>query len=181
MVFLLMVCFCFFFLRFLLQLVGILLEDIVTKQLKVDMNEQQHTFYCQELGTLLMCLIHIFKSGNTWNIALCCCLQRGNFVFWDNCWMSRCLRHSVYKEFPKFLLMNAGSVFHIPSLYTNKMQLVTFHLLLDQRVAAELLLVLPSIDLYWSVDQPNSLASPYDSSFLQEVAWSEVQLEYMQL
>lgn len=64
MVFLLMVCF-FFFLRFLLQLVGILLEDIVTKQLKVDMNEQQHTFYCQELGTLLMCLIHIFKSGNT--------------------------------------------------------------------------------------------------------------------
>lgn len=65
MVFLLMVCFFFFFLRFLLQLVGILLEDIVTKQLKVDMNEQQHTFYCQELGTLLMCLIHIFKSGNT--------------------------------------------------------------------------------------------------------------------
>ncbi|XP_030921748.1 huntingtin-like [Geospiza fortis] len=53
------------FSRFLLQLVGILLEDIVTKQLKVDMNEQQHTFYCQELGTLLMCLIHIFKSGNT--------------------------------------------------------------------------------------------------------------------
>ncbi|KAM6136507.1 huntingtin isoform 2-T2 [Phoenicopterus ruber ruber] len=49
--------------RFLLQLVGILLEDIVTKQLKVDMSEQQHTFYCQELGTLLMCLIHIFKSG----------------------------------------------------------------------------------------------------------------------
>ena len=27
------------------------------------MSEQQHTFYCQELGTLLMCLIHIFKSG----------------------------------------------------------------------------------------------------------------------
>ncbi|XP_017676211.1 PREDICTED: huntingtin isoform X2 [Lepidothrix coronata] len=51
------------FSRFLLQLVGILLEDIVNKQLKVDMNEQQHTFYCQELGTLLMCLIHIFKSG----------------------------------------------------------------------------------------------------------------------
>ncbi|XP_075400754.1 huntingtin isoform X2 [Tenrec ecaudatus] len=51
------------FSRFLLQLVGILLEDIVTKQLKVDMTEQQHTFYCQELGTLLMCLIHIFKSG----------------------------------------------------------------------------------------------------------------------
>lgn len=49
--------------RFLLQLVGILLEDIVTKQLKVEMSEQQHTFYCQELGTLLMCLIHIFKSG----------------------------------------------------------------------------------------------------------------------
>uniref|UniRef100_A0A8C4VMP2 Huntingtin n=1 Tax=Gopherus evgoodei TaxID=1825980 RepID=A0A8C4VMP2_9SAUR len=51
------------FSRFLLQLVGILLEDIATKQLKVDMNEQQHTFYCQELGTLLMCLIHVFKSG----------------------------------------------------------------------------------------------------------------------
>ncbi|XP_070362443.1 huntingtin isoform X4 [Equus asinus] len=51
------------FSRFLLQLVGILLEDIVTKQLKVEMSEQQHTFYCQELGTLLMCLIHIFKSG----------------------------------------------------------------------------------------------------------------------
>ncbi|XP_012592810.1 huntingtin isoform X3 [Microcebus murinus] len=51
------------FSRFLLQLVGILLEDIVTKQPKVEMNEQQHTFYCQELGTLLMCLIHIFKSG----------------------------------------------------------------------------------------------------------------------
>ncbi|KAJ3614459.1 hypothetical protein NHX12_018031 [Muraenolepis orangiensis] len=27
------------------------------------MTEQQHTFYCQQLGTLLMCLIHIFKSG----------------------------------------------------------------------------------------------------------------------
>ncbi|XP_057402207.1 huntingtin isoform X2 [Balaenoptera acutorostrata] len=51
------------FSRFLLQLVGILLEDIVTKQLRVEMSEQQHTFYCQELGTLLMCLIHIFKSG----------------------------------------------------------------------------------------------------------------------
>ncbi|XP_066242929.1 huntingtin isoform X4 [Saccopteryx leptura] len=51
------------FSRFLLQLVGILLEDIVTKQLRVDMSEQQHTFYCQELGTLLMCLIHVFKSG----------------------------------------------------------------------------------------------------------------------
>uniref|UniRef100_A0A6I8NFD9 Huntingtin n=1 Tax=Ornithorhynchus anatinus TaxID=9258 RepID=A0A6I8NFD9_ORNAN len=51
------------FARFLLQLVGILLEDIVTKRLRVDLNEQQHTFYCQELGTLLMCLIHIFKSG----------------------------------------------------------------------------------------------------------------------
>lgn len=46
-----------------MQLVGILLEDIVSKQLKVDMSEQQHTFYCRELGTLLMCLIHIFKSG----------------------------------------------------------------------------------------------------------------------
>ncbi|XP_053779195.1 huntingtin isoform X3 [Desmodus rotundus] len=51
------------FSRFLLQLVGILLEDIVTKQPRVEMSEQQHTFYCQELGTLLMCLIHIFKSG----------------------------------------------------------------------------------------------------------------------
>ncbi|XP_066576205.1 huntingtin isoform X3 [Amia ocellicauda] len=51
------------FARFLLQLVGILLEDISTKQVKVDMNEEQHTFYCQQLGTLLMCLIHIFKSG----------------------------------------------------------------------------------------------------------------------
>ncbi|KAL8207662.1 UNVERIFIED_CONTAM: hypothetical protein K2H54_060432 [Gekko kuhli] len=51
------------FARFLLQLVGILLEDITTKHLNVDMNEQQHTFYCQELGTLLMCLIHTFKSG----------------------------------------------------------------------------------------------------------------------
>ncbi|XP_042638571.1 huntingtin [Orycteropus afer afer] len=51
------------FARFLLQLVGILLEDIVTKQLRVEMSEQQHTFYSQELGTLLMCLIHIFKSG----------------------------------------------------------------------------------------------------------------------
>ncbi|KAK7161523.1 hypothetical protein R3I94_004262 [Phoxinus phoxinus] len=51
------------FARFLLQLVGVLLEDIATKQVKVDMSEQQHTFYCQQLGTLLMCLIHIFKSG----------------------------------------------------------------------------------------------------------------------
>ncbi|XP_063313793.1 huntingtin [Pelobates fuscus] len=51
------------FSRFLLQLVGILLEDIVRKELKVDLSEQQHTFYCQQLGTLLMCLIHIFKSG----------------------------------------------------------------------------------------------------------------------
>ncbi|CAB1327175.1 unnamed protein product, partial [Coregonus sp. 'balchen'] len=33
------------------------------RQVKVDMTEQQHTFYCQQLGTLLMCLIHIFKSG----------------------------------------------------------------------------------------------------------------------
>lgn len=49
--------------RFLLQLVGVLLEDIATKQPRVEMSEQQHTFYCQELGTLLMCLIHIFKSG----------------------------------------------------------------------------------------------------------------------
>uniref|UniRef100_A0A3B3R269 Huntingtin n=1 Tax=Paramormyrops kingsleyae TaxID=1676925 RepID=A0A3B3R269_9TELE len=51
------------FARFLLQLVGVLLDDISTKQVKVDMSEQQHTFYCQQLGTLLMCLIHIFKSG----------------------------------------------------------------------------------------------------------------------
>lgn len=51
------------FSRFLLQLVGILLEDIVHKELKVDLTEQQHTFYCQQLGTLLMCLVHIFKSG----------------------------------------------------------------------------------------------------------------------
>ncbi|XP_031415878.1 huntingtin isoform X2 [Clupea harengus] len=51
------------FARFLLQLVGVLLEDISSKQVKVDMSEQQHTFYCQQLGTLLMCLIHIFKSG----------------------------------------------------------------------------------------------------------------------
>uniref|UniRef100_UPI00398F8AD4 huntingtin isoform X7 n=1 Tax=Pristiophorus japonicus TaxID=55135 RepID=UPI00398F8AD4 len=51
------------FARFLLQMVGILLEDIVNKQLKVDMSEQQHSFYCQQVGTLLMCLIHIFKSG----------------------------------------------------------------------------------------------------------------------
>lgn len=47
-----------------MQLVGILLEDIVHKELKVDLTEQQHTFYCQQLGTLLMCLVHIFKSGN---------------------------------------------------------------------------------------------------------------------
>uniref|UniRef100_A0A8C7E5I2 Huntingtin n=1 Tax=Naja naja TaxID=35670 RepID=A0A8C7E5I2_NAJNA len=51
------------FSRFLMQLVGILLEDISSKQLNVEMSEQQHTFYCQELGTLLMCLIHTFKSG----------------------------------------------------------------------------------------------------------------------
>ncbi|KAM4051263.1 huntingtin isoform 3-T3 [Anomaloglossus baeobatrachus] len=51
------------FSRFLLQLVGILLEDIVHKELKVDLSDQQHTFYCQQLGTLLMCLVHIFKSG----------------------------------------------------------------------------------------------------------------------
>ncbi|XP_068132416.1 huntingtin isoform X2 [Hyperolius riggenbachi] len=51
------------FSRFLLQLVGILLEDIVHKELKVELTEQQHTFYCQQLGTLLMCLVHIFKSG----------------------------------------------------------------------------------------------------------------------
>lgn len=49
--------------RFLLQLVGVLLDDISTRQVKVDITEQQHTFYCQQLGTLLMCLIHVFKSG----------------------------------------------------------------------------------------------------------------------
>nr|AGS58213.1 huntingtin [Clarias batrachus] len=51
------------FARFLLQLVGVVLDEISSKQVKVDMTEQQHTFYCQQLGTLLMCLIHIFKSG----------------------------------------------------------------------------------------------------------------------
>ncbi|XP_039217435.1 huntingtin isoform X2 [Crotalus tigris] len=51
------------FSRFLMQLVGILLEDITSKQFHVEMSEQQHTFYCQELGTLLICLIHTFKSG----------------------------------------------------------------------------------------------------------------------
>lgn len=51
------------FARFLLQLVGVLLDEISSKQVKVDMTEHQHTFYCQQLGTLLMCLIHIFKSG----------------------------------------------------------------------------------------------------------------------
>uniref|UniRef100_A0A3Q2VNJ9 Huntingtin n=1 Tax=Haplochromis burtoni TaxID=8153 RepID=A0A3Q2VNJ9_HAPBU len=49
--------------RFLLQLVGVLLDDISTRQVKVEITEQQHTFYCQQLGTLLMCLIHVFKSG----------------------------------------------------------------------------------------------------------------------
>uniref|UniRef100_A0A3Q2YC87 Huntingtin n=1 Tax=Hippocampus comes TaxID=109280 RepID=A0A3Q2YC87_HIPCM len=51
------------FARFLLQMVGVLLNEISCKQVKVDITEQQHTFYCQQLGTLLMCLIHIFKSG----------------------------------------------------------------------------------------------------------------------
>uniref|UniRef100_A0AAV2LJ79 Huntingtin n=1 Tax=Knipowitschia caucasica TaxID=637954 RepID=A0AAV2LJ79_KNICA len=51
------------FARFLLQLVGVLLDDISTRQIKVNITEQQHTFCCQQLGTLLMCLIHIFKSG----------------------------------------------------------------------------------------------------------------------
>ncbi|KAF7652663.1 hypothetical protein LDENG_00093060 [Lucifuga dentata] len=51
------------FARFLLQLVGVLLDDISSRQVKVDITEQQQTFYCQQLGTLLMCLIHIFKSG----------------------------------------------------------------------------------------------------------------------
>uniref|UniRef100_A0A3Q3F7X8 Huntingtin n=1 Tax=Labrus bergylta TaxID=56723 RepID=A0A3Q3F7X8_9LABR len=49
--------------EFLLQLVGVLLDDISSRQIKVDITEQQHTFYCQQLGTLLMCLIHVFKSG----------------------------------------------------------------------------------------------------------------------
>lgn len=47
----------------MLQLVGVLLDDISSRQVKVDITEQQHTFYCQQLGTLLMCLIHVFKSG----------------------------------------------------------------------------------------------------------------------
>ncbi|XP_077574963.1 huntingtin isoform X4 [Stigmatopora nigra] len=51
------------FARFLLQMVGVLLDEISSKRIKVDITEQQHTFYCQQLGTLLMCLIHIFKSG----------------------------------------------------------------------------------------------------------------------
>ncbi|XP_068177228.1 huntingtin isoform X2 [Antennarius striatus] len=51
------------FARFLLQLVGVLLDDISSRVVKVDVTEQQHTFYCQQLGTLLMCLIHVFKSG----------------------------------------------------------------------------------------------------------------------
>ncbi|XP_068606729.1 huntingtin [Brachionichthys hirsutus] len=51
------------FARFLLQLVGVLLDDISSRLVKVDITEQQHTFYCQQLGTLLMCLIHVFKSG----------------------------------------------------------------------------------------------------------------------
>ncbi|KAJ8247772.1 hypothetical protein GJAV_G00250130 [Gymnothorax javanicus] len=51
------------FARFLLQLAGVLLEDIATKRVKLDMSGEQHTFYCHLLGTLLMCLIHIFKSG----------------------------------------------------------------------------------------------------------------------
>ncbi|XP_070712462.1 huntingtin isoform X3 [Pempheris klunzingeri] len=51
------------FARFLLQLVGVLLDDISSRQVKVDITEQQHTFSCQQLGTLLMCLIHVFKSG----------------------------------------------------------------------------------------------------------------------
>ncbi|KAF6723879.1 Huntingtin, partial [Oryzias melastigma] len=51
------------FARFLLQLVGVLLDDISSRRVKVEITEQQHTFYCQQLGTLLMCLIHVFKSG----------------------------------------------------------------------------------------------------------------------
>ncbi|XP_028309494.1 huntingtin isoform X2 [Gouania willdenowi] len=51
------------FARFLLQLAGVLLDHISTRRVKVDITEQQHTFYCQQLGTLLMCLIHVFKSG----------------------------------------------------------------------------------------------------------------------
>ncbi|XP_060044468.1 huntingtin isoform X2 [Erinaceus europaeus] len=49
--------------RFLLQLVGVLLDDLVTRQPHADMTPQQHTFHCQALGTLLMSLIHVFKSG----------------------------------------------------------------------------------------------------------------------
>lgn len=33
------------------------------------------------------------------------------------------------KNLQNFVLVNAGSIFHIPSLDTNRMQLVTFHLL----------------------------------------------------
>ncbi|XP_037546596.1 huntingtin, partial [Nematolebias whitei] len=51
------------FARFLLQLVGVLLDELSSRRAKVDITEQQRTFYCQQLGTLLMCLIHVFKSG----------------------------------------------------------------------------------------------------------------------
>lgn len=56
--------------RFLLQLVGVLLDDISSRRVKVDITEQQHTFYCQQLGTLLMCLIHVFKSGEPISLIL---------------------------------------------------------------------------------------------------------------
>lgn len=115
------------FSRFLLQLVGILLEDIVTKQLKVDMNEQQHTFYCQELGTLLMCLIHIFKSGNTLSISFCCNVQwqSGFSVLRQLLNVRRCMwcwRHSTLlsiESLANFVLVCVGHIFHI--LYTDQM------------------------------------------------------------
>jgi len=56
--------------RFVLQLVGVLLDDISSRRVKVDITEQQHTFYCQQLGTLLMCLIHVFKSGENWSFSI---------------------------------------------------------------------------------------------------------------
>lgn len=118
--------------RFLLQLVGILLEDIVTKQLKVDMNEQQHTFYCQELGTLLMCLIHIFKSGNTWNVAHdTACSGRVVFKFQDcsinalnywegicKCWRCYILLH--VENLPNTALIHAGHILHIASVFVGQ-------------------------------------------------------------
>lgn len=69
--------------RFLLQLVGVLLDDISTRRVKVDITEQQHTFYCQQLGTLLMCLIHVFKSGEHTPLD-CALLCRTCVCFYQN-------------------------------------------------------------------------------------------------